>query len=364
MKKVAKKNIKSKAGSKVFVGMSGGVDSSVSALLLKKQGYDVHGVFVSSWTPPGEVCQWKEDRRDAMRVAAYLGIPLITLDAEKEYKHLVVDEMIKEYKRGNTPNPDILCNREIKFGILMKFAMEQGADFIATGHYAKLGQDKSGEWSIQEPKDKEKDQTYFLWAVKQELYPKIIFPLGDITKVEVRKIAAKAGLPVAQKKDSQGVCFLGPIDMKEFVSKRVPHKKGAVLDAAGKKVGTHDGVRLYTVGERHGFSHEGTEPLYVVGKSVAKNTLTVDHGPLKERQEAVLEDTRFNSSSAGREGFRGLARVRHRGALLPVEVSRRGKKWSVIFPKGQFLAPGQSAVFYDGKRMIGGGIMASVRAVS
>ncbi len=211
---------------KVFVGLSGGVDSSVSAALLQSQGYDVFGVFIKVWQPDFYECTWKEDRLDAMRVCAKLNIPFYTLDLEKEYKKEVVDYMIEEYKNGRTPNPDVMCNKYIKFGGFFDWAMSQGADFVATGHYARLNK----EHELVAGRDSNKDQSYFLWTLTKEQLSKTLFPVGDIEKTEVRKLAKKFGLPTAEKKDSQGLCFIGKVDMAEFLHHFIETKPGPVLN--------------------------------------------------------------------------------------------------------------------------------------
>ncbi|HEY4508180.1 MAG TPA: tRNA 2-thiouridine(34) synthase MnmA, partial [Candidatus Paceibacterota bacterium] len=259
---------------KVFVGLSGGVDSSVSAALLKKDGYAVTGVFIRVWNPASEqsptlnrekgrtlfgLCEAAEDRLDAMRVCAKLNIPFVELNLEKEYKKEVVDYMIREYKAGKTPNPDVFCNRFIKFGGFYEFARKSGADFIATGHYARivkryeryehqiLGNENL---MLVASADRNKDQSYFLWQIKKEQLPNILFPVGGMRKPEVRRLAKRFGLITADKKDSQGLCFVGKVDMKEFLSHYIKPRKGKVLDENGRVVGEHSGAFFYTIGER------------------------------------------------------------------------------------------------------------------
>ena len=271
---------------KVFVGLSGGVDSSVAALLLQKGGYDVTGVFIKVWQPENGDCTWKEDRRDAMRVAASLGIKFLTLDLRDEYKRGVVDYMIDEYAKGRTPNPDVMCNREVKFGGFMNFAILNGADFVATGHYAQAENEE-----MFEGRDNEKDQSYFLWTLKSSQLEKILFPIGHLDKSEVREEALKNKIPVAKKKDSQGVCFIGHIDMKDFIREHILANtsgnivnpvgldEGDVLDSSGNVIGHHDGSLFYTIGERHGLAlnnnSTNTPRYYVIGKDIEKNTITV-----------------------------------------------------------------------------------------
>jgi len=243
----------------VFVGLSGGVDSAVSAALLKKQNYEVVGVFIRTWHPNFLECNEEDERHDAMRVAAYLDIPFLTFGLEDVYKKEVVDYMIKEYKAGRTPNPDVMCNKEVKFGAFLKKATSMGADYVATGHYA-INQLRIKNYELQTGKDPSKDQVYFLWTLKQKQLEKILFPIGHLKKIEVRRLAKNFNLPVAEKKDSQGICFLGAINLKQFLKHYIKEKKGKVILASpeagngGEEViGYHNGVVFYTLGERHGF---------------------------------------------------------------------------------------------------------------
>jgi len=284
--------IKSKA--RVFVGMSGGVDSSVSAALLKKAGYDVIGVFMKVWQPDFLPCTWRDERLDAMRVAATLGIPLLTWDFEKEYKEGVADYMIREYKAGRTPNPDVMCNREVKFGAFFRRAMKEGADFVATGHYAQVGYDKkSGVYAMLKGVDDAKDQSYFLWTLGQAQLSKTFFPIGGYKKSNVRVLAKKFALPVAEKKDSQGLCFVGKLDMKDFLARYIEEKEGNVVNEKGEIIGTHRGAYFYTLGERHGFTvtkkSANDMPYYIVAKDLDKNTITVAHQTRKALECATKE---------------------------------------------------------------------------
>jgi tRNA-specific 2-thiouridylase len=262
---------------KVFVGMSGGVDSSVAAYLLKKQGYNVVGVFIRGYNVDG--CQ-DRDAEDARKVAGQLKIPFYVWNFEKEYKAKVVDYMIDGYRRGLTPNPDVMCNKEIKFGLFFKRAMKLGADYVATGHYVK----RKGN-SLYAAKDKNKDQSYFLWELTPAQIEKCLFPIGDYLKPDLRKIAKKAKISTAEKKDSQGICFLGQVSIKDFLKKYIPEKVGAVLNSKGKKIGEHVGAHFYTIGQRGGmgnFEHQkgqkNHKPFYVAKKDVKKNILVVAEG--------------------------------------------------------------------------------------
>ena len=352
---------------RVFVGMSGGVDSSVSAVLLKKDGYDVTGVFIKVWQPDWLMCTWREDRRDAMRVAACLDIPFVTLDLEKEYKKDVVDYMISEYKVGRTPNPDVMCNRYVKFGGFFSWAMGQGADYVATGHYAqvlkRLSNVLDDRFKLVVSTDKNKDQTYFLWTLTQDQLSKTLFPVGDLEKLEVRKLARKFRLPNAEKKDSQGLCFIGKIDVKEFLSHYITPKKGVVLDIHGQTVGKHNGAFFYTIGERHGFlitkKTSDDKPLYVVAKNIAANTITVSHktadGELPSvKTEIILKDMNWNQDIVPMNKNLQV-RSRYRESLQDARLSGSD---AVIFKKPQStLSSGQSLVVYDGEVCLGGGII-------
>ena len=336
---------KNTSKSKVYLGMSGGVDSSVSAYLLKKAGYDVTGVFIKVWQPDWINCTWKEDRLDAMRVAAHLGIKFETLDLEQEYKTEVVDYMISEYKKGRTPNPDVMCNKYVKFGGFYDWAIKQGADFVATGHYA---QSKKG--NMYNAKDQTKDQTYFLWTVKD--FSKILFPIGHLLKTEVRDIARKAKLPVAEKKDSQGLCFIGKIDFKEFLSHYITPTAGNVI-LNNEVVGTHDGIEYLTIGQRHGFTitkkTPNDAPLFIIEKK--GNDIVVSE---KEKTNTTLHIEIANSTIKKDGTF--MARARYRQPLF--ECTIEGTK--ITFKEPQTVAEGQSVVVYDGNHCLGGAIIDKV----
>ncbi len=348
------------AGKKVYVGLSGGVDSSVSAALLQKEGYEVTGVFIKTWHPDFLPCTWKEDRLDAMRVAAHLGIPFETLDLEKEYKEEVADYMIEEYRKGRTPNPDVMCNKNVKFGGFLKYALANGADFVATGHYSRI--EKRDEYALFAGTDKNKDQSYFLWTLTQEQLKYILFPVGDIEKPEVRKLAQKFELPTAEKKDSQGVCFLGKLDMSDFLEHYEEKKRGDVLNEKGEVIGYHDGAIFHTLGSRHGFTitKKGTSdsPYFVIAKDILKNTLTVSHkeqGSLKGKgsPSLTLENINWIAEAPSPDKIYS-ARTRYRAELFPCKVSPAGVQF--IAPQDP-SAPGQSVVVYDGDECIGGGVI-------
>lgn len=302
-------------GKKVFVGLSGGVDSAVSAALLQEGGAHVQGVFIKGWYPPGMPCTWAEDRRDAMRVAARLQIPFTTLDASEEYKRSVIDYLLAEYRAGRTPNPDVMCNRAIKFGAFYRYALEHGADYLATGHY------RSGE----------KDQTYFLWAVPKEILEKTIFPVGDKDKETARALARRYRLPVADKQDSQGICFLGEVSVKEFLR---------------QELGDNPAL-LHTVGER-------VEGKYVVAKDIAQGTLTL----ARKRAAPDAEPIRFREANWwGSPAKITAAQYRYRGPLIPGHIE--GEAFIPEHPTPERTAPGQSLVFSDGVACMGGAIISA-----
>jgi len=370
---------------KVFVGLSGGVDSSVSALLLKQQGFEVTGVFIKVWRPDFFECTWKDDRLDAMRICAMLDIPFIELSLEKEYKKEVVDYMIREYKKGKTPNPDVFCNRFIKFGGFYNWAMERGADYVATGHYARI--EKCEPYSAQRQKNKKasslpmhathytlhagvdstKDQSYFIWQIRNDQLPHILFPIGNLQKSDVRIIAKKHHLITADKKDSQGLCFVGKVDMKEFLSHYIKQTPGQVLRTDGVVLGRHLGVFFYTLGERlpiaeHSRGESHSEPWYVTGKDIQENTITVSHkdtqGSLSDAQRVVtIEDCNWLQLPTP-DGLY-TARTRYRQLCQPCTVQRHlDTKATVTFTTTQSsITPGQSLVLYEGDCIIGGGII-------
>jgi len=343
---------------KVFVGLSGGVDSAVSCALLKERGFDVTGVFIRAWQPEWLTCTWREERRDAMKVALALDIPFLFLDCEKEYKRDVVDKMIAEYKANRTPNPDVLCNRKIKFGIFWQKAKKLGADYIATGHYARIVDGK-----LLEGKDQEKDQSYFLWTLNDDDLSHTIFPVGELEKAAVRKLAEKYRLSVAEKRDSQGICFMGDVSMEEFLSHYVVSKSGRVLNIEGETIGRHKGLVYYTVGERHGFEvtkkNPESGPFYVVAKDTPTNTLVVSDQPEEILEfsptKIVLKDVNWINEP---ESPDLTGRVRYRGEKLPLTLTLQGKKLAVEFQEPvRGLSIGQSLVFYDGENCLGGAVM-------
>ncbi len=353
---------------KIFVGISGGVDSSVAAYLLKKEGHEVHGVFIKTWSPEWVPCTWVDEKRDAMRVCAALDIPFHFLDAEAAYKDGVADYMIDEYRAGRTPNPDVLCNRVIKFGVLWDYAKEEGADAIATGHYAQTDGVR-----LLRGADTSKDQSYFLWMLTKEELAHIRFPIGRLQKSEVRSIAERAGLFTAVKKDSQGVCFLGDVDMREFLSYYIEEKKGAVVDERGAVIGEHDGVWFYTIGERHGFTITAAGaakvPHYVVGKEVEKNILVVSpRSPVavslektkKEHTEVLLRSPNWITAADKQHSYK--VQIRYHGTPLTAKLHTDDK---IEICSDGALPLGQSLVVYDDTGvLVGGGIIDGVSPLS
>lgn len=402
---------------KVFVGVSGGVDSSVSAALLKQAGFDVTGVFIKVWQPDWIECNWKEERRDAMRVCAHLEIPFVTLDLEKEYKKDVIDYMIREYSLGRTPNPDVMCNRYVKFGGFLDWAKKQGAQYVATGHYARvkknfelgienyeskreydvINSDKRG-YRLLAGIDANKDQSYFLWTLNQKDLPYILFSVGHLTKPEVRNLAEKFGLPTATKKDSQGLCFIGKVDIKKFLSHYIETESGNVLNERGEIIGTHPGALFFTNGERRGFviDHNNKTPndlpYFVIDKDMDQNTITVsnkdgditpggekrvtisnvnwvsgqipDFGTTQESSKTLTVQN-SDKSTMGKlvspitSEFPLQARSRYRQPLQKIRIVEANiSEITLEFEQMQdVLSPGQSLVIYDGEECLGGGVI-------
>lgn len=366
---------------RILVGMSGGVDSSVSAALLVERGFEVTGGFIKNWSDSKDLwtgeCEWRGERRDALRVAAKLGIPLLTFDFEKEYRDRVLDRMFREYESGITPNPDVLCNEEIKFGLFFEAAIKLGFDGIATGHYARLRHDADGAAHLLKAVDPDKDQSYFLHRVSREALSKSLFPIGDLRKSEVRRLAEKMELPVANKPDSQGICFVGKVDFRDFLRKKIEPKPGEIVTPEGEVIGRHDGLDAYTIGQRHGLrvSKEG-KTWYVAGKDRLANRLIVvpdrEH-PLLYRGTIALRDIHWIAGAPSDPRIE--VAVRYRSEALPGVILNEGKdlasKPSEILRGAQHdgliirlnrpawaPAPGQSAVLYQGDECLGGGFLA------
>ncbi len=356
---------------KVYVGMSGGVDSSVTAALLKEQGYDVTGVYMKNWSQdlPGHVCPWKQDYQDAKRVAVQLGIPFKMYDFENEYRGKVVQYMLDEYRAGRTPNPDIMCNQEVKFKLFLEAALEDGADMIATGHYARI---KDGRLLV--GIDVNKDQSYFLCRVTENALRKSLMPIGEYEKPAVRELARKFGLATAEKKDSQGICFVGKVGIKEFLLAELGEQlHGAIVDQHGNVIGEHDGALFYTIGQRHGLDIGGGLPYYVVGKDMATNEVYVTtnlqddrlwHSKLTLTDMRWINDAPIRQSDLNGDRTHGplslTLRPRYRAPLVGIkEISaKQNGAWCIALDEEvRALTPGQSAVIYDGERCLGGGIV-------
>lgn len=337
----------------VYVGLSGGVDSSVTAALLLEQGYTVVGVHMKNWAQNigSWHCPWQDDMRDAKRVAVQLGIEFKIFDFQKEYKTQVVDYLIEGYKAGITPNPDIMCNQEVKFKLFLDAAMADGADMIATGHYARS---QNGQLKI--AADAGKDQTYFLYRITEAALQKTLFPLGDLQKSQVREKAAELGLVTADKKDSVGICFVGKIGIKDFLKNYVDVVPGPIVDAEGAEVGVHEGALFYTIGQRHGLNVGGGLPYYVTGKDMQTNTVfvTTDLDDEKLWSNTIELAQAHWITQAPAEAQNIQVRTRHLGELVDATI----KDGIITLSKEmKALSPGQSAVVYDGETVLGGGII-------
>jgi tRNA-uridine 2-sulfurtransferase len=352
----------------VALGMSGGVDSSVSAVLLKEAGYDVTGVFLECWRAPG--CRAEEDRKDALAIALKLGIPFQVLDFKEAYRLKVVEYFFETYKAGKTPNPDVLCNKEIKFGLFYDWAMENGFDAVATGHYAQVKgerekEKRKGKGQLVCSVDEWKDQTYFLYRLRQDQLSHVLFPIGHLLKPDVRKIAAKYELLTATKPDSQGICFIGEINVHNFLKERLGENPGDVVDTKGRAIGKHKGLWFYTIGQRHGFDSafdvkdlEGVDahaipPFYVIDKDGENNRLIVGFGAETYRDSFLIEDTHWINAQYPTPKTLSV-RIRHTGKLIPctLDENRVHLKESI-----QGIASGQSAVFYSEGICLGGGVI-------
>lgn len=360
---------KPKHETRVVVGMSGGVDSSVTALLLKQQGYDVIGIFMKNWDDTDEFgyCTAEADAEDVRRVCEQIDIPYYTVNFEKEYYDKVFSYFLDEYKRGRTPNPDVMCNREIKFGEFLNKALDLGADYVATGHYARVVEG-DGAFKLLRGVDGNKDQTYFLNALNQEQLSKAMFPIGHLPKPEVRRIAEEAGLYTAKKKDSTGVCFIGERNFREFLSHYLPAKSGEMVDiVTGEVKGRHDGLMYYTLGQRQGLGIGGSgsgEPWFVAEKDLESNILYVVQGD----KHPSLYSTGLTASGinwiAGadklpNDPFKCTAKFRYRQPDQGVTVTAQpdGTLFVQFDEPQKAITPGQAVVFYDGEVCLGGGII-------
>lgn len=354
---------------RVVVGMSGGVDSSVTALLLKQQGYDVIGIFMKNWDDTDEFgnCTAESDAEDVRRVCEQIDIPYYTVNFEREYYDKVFAYFLEEYKRGRTPNPDVMCNREIKFGEFLNKALDLGADYVATGHYARVI-DEGGNYKLLRGIDSNKDQTYFLNALNQAQLSKAMFPIGHLPKPEVRRIAEEAGLYTAKKKDSTGVCFIGERNFREFLSHYLPAKSGEMIDiVTGEVKGRHDGLMYYTLGQRQGLGIGGSgngEPWFVAEKDLERNILYVvqgDQHPSLYSTGLIASDINWIAGAdyLPADAFKCTAKFRYRQPDQDVTVSRRedGTMYVQFDQPQKAITPGQAVVFYDGEVCLGGGVI-------
>ena len=387
---------------RVVVGLSGGVDSSVAAYLLKEQGYEVIGMFMKNWHDDSVTlsneCPWLDDSNDAMIVAQRLGIPFQTIDLSEDYKKRIVDYMFAEYQRGRTPNPDILCNREIKFDVFLSAALKLNADFVATGHYCRKGEmvkDGKTVYQLLAGKDINKDQSYFLCQLTQQQLARALFPIGALTKPEVRAIAKKAGLPTAEKKDSQGLCFIGKVHLPDFLQQQLKPVKGNVIEVPsqaavfkngwdktdyagrtqpyqlepdmGKIIGEHQGAHYYTIGQRKGLQLGGfPKPLFVIGTDTIKNIIYTGQGedhPGLYRKGLFIASTdehwvREDLQLAPGEEKKYDVRIRYRQPLSPATLIKHKEGIYVLFDFPQRgIAPGQFAAWYDGDELLGSGVI-------
>lgn len=347
---------------KVIVAMSGGVDSSVSAALLKRAGFNVTGMFMKCWSaddPLGENCTSSDDERMARLAAAKINIPFYSLNLVKEYKEKVVEYLLNGYKEGITPNPDVMCNKEIKFGLFFEKAMSLGADYVATGHYARI-QQKGKEYSIFAGRDENKDQSYFLSSINPDLLSKILFPIGEYKKSEVRKMARNFGLPNAARKDSQGICFVGKVNFTDFLKLYIPAKEGNIVDKKGNVLGRHEGAVYYTIGQRKGLGLSGG-PYFVIEKNVQKNIVVVSKNENDLYQSEIkIKNLNWFSKIESQNPVEIEARIRYRQKSAPgiFQVDENGRTGTLVFNSAQrAITPGQLAVLYADEQMLAGGVI-------
>lgn len=351
--------------------MSGGVDSSVAAALLKKQGYFVMGGFMKNFSQESwrgvldNDCPWEENWKDVRAVCQTIGIECRSFNFEKEYREKVIEYFFKEYALGRTPNPDIICNKEIKFKIFLEKASELGFDFIATGHYVRIVR-KIKNYELLKGLDPKKDQSYFLYTLTQEQLARVLFPIGKYLKSEVRFLAGKFGLPNAEKKDSQGICFVGNINLKEFLKQRIPEKTGIIVDTSGREIGRHKGIWYYTIGQRKGIGIGGIGPLYVVKKDTQKNVLVVTRGSGNNQlyqKELCMKDIHWIGHIPSLP-IACCAKIRYRSSDQKCRVEKINNRYIISFYKPQYApAAGQAVVFYKRDQVLGGGIIETILTI-
>ena len=353
-------------GKRIIVGMSGGVDSSVAALLLKQKGLDVECVFMKNWDDNAEFCSAEQDYRDALQVCNTLDLPLHTVNFTEEYKSLVFSYFLEEEKLGRTPNPDILCNQEIKFKLFLEYALSLDADHIATGHYAKIER-YNGHYSLFKGADKEKDQSYFLYLLNQYALSHSLFPLGNYTKSYIREMASEANLTTSNKKDSTGICFIGERNFPEFLRQFISEKPGDILTSNGKIIGQHQGLMFYTIGQRKGIGIGGgfgkkEQPWYVAEKDLKSNQLIIVEGrdhPLLYSKNLFAGKLHWIGETPPEDGFNCMAKIRYRQIDQSCQLTLENDNTCIVsFEKDQFaITPGQSIVFFSGEECLGGGII-------
>lgn len=353
----------------VVVGLSGGVDSSVTAALLVQQGYLVIGVYMKNWSEDfGDYgCTWAEDAEDARKVASHLGIPFYVWNFEKEYHDKVVEYFLKEYSAGRTPNPDVMCNSEIKFKVFLNKALELGADFVATGHYARIGKTEGSggrEYQLLKGVDPAKDQSYFLYTLKQDQLSKVLFPIGEYFKPQVREMAREFGLPNFDKRDSQGICFIGKINVTEFLKEHVKARAGEIVTTAGQTMGQHSGLPFYTIGQREGMGLGGKGPYYVAGKDFSSNKLIVTNDksdPMLWKREFTITDVTWTNDQPKLPLEAGVTIRYHHPDYRALINSIDSDKLRISFEQPQrAVTIGQSAVIYQGDELLGGGVISEV----
>lgn len=348
--------------------MSGGVDSSVAAVLLKERGFEVTGVFMKNWSPNSlqslADCPWEQDQADAAAVCQKISLPFQSINFEKEYRLKVIDYFLKEYRAGRTPNPDIVCNREIKFGIFLAWSLAQGADFVASGHYVRVRTD-CNPYQLLRGIDVNKDQSYFLWTLNQNQLRHCLFPIGDLKKTKVRQIARELNLPTAEKKDSQGICFIGAINVGQFLRSEISAQPGSVIGPSNQIIGSHDGAVYYTIGQRHGFrifnQASDTPPLFVVAKDLEKNIIYVgeENDSRLFTKEIIVGDINWiNQLSSDQIS----AQIRYRQKPIKCQIFPLGQKSVKVKFKSpvKAVALGQSIVFYQEDLVLGGGVIEKI----